>query len=324
MLDLNHLPKTGNGNIDYFFGDTFITGSVNVGFTTTFSWKTWEKPKGIHTIVITCIGAGGGGRSGWPVNASGRTGGGGGCSGTFTRVIIPAMVLPDVLYVSVGKGGPGGAGSNVQGVVNQGTPGGPSYVSIAPSTAAIYVACYANGGGVASDNGSSSSASASVASVAAVQSDALMSGLGQFFALAGQAGGRAFSTLNESVTYPATGLLLSGGAAGGSAQLSGGSINMPTQPSFNIIPTRIGGTPGSPGQSGPDGITLLQPLMSCGGCGGGAGSGGFQGSGTGGGRGGNGGLGSGGGGGGSGQHIGVAGGGSGGNGGDGLVIIQTF
>jgi hypothetical protein len=31
MLDLNHLPKTGNGNIDYFY---------NTGGT---SWVTWEK-----------------------------------------------------------------------------------------------------------------------------------------------------------------------------------------------------------------------------------------------------------------------------------------
>jgi hypothetical protein len=319
MLDLNHLPKTGNGNIDYFFGDTFITGSVDVGFTTTFSWKTWEKPKGIHTIVIICIGAGGGGRSGWPVNASSRTGGGGGCSGTFTRVIIPAMVLPDVLYVSVGKGGPGGAGSNVQGVVNQGTPGGPSYVSIAPSTASIYVACYANGGSVASDNGSSSSTSASVASVAAVQSDALMSGLGQFFALAGQAGARAQSTSNDSVTYPATGLLLSGGAAGGSAQLSGGSIIMPTQSSFSLIATRNGGSTG--GAAGDDGLSISQPLMSIGGAGG-ASSTSATANGTPGGRGGNGGIGSGGGGGGAGPS--GTGSGRGGNGGDGLVIIQTF
>lgn len=107
MLDLNHLPKAGNGNIDYFFCDT------PVGITTTFS-RTWEKPRGIHTIVITCIGAGGGGASGTVAGGS-AAGGSGGGSGGFTRVIIPAMVLPDVLYVSVGKGGLGGPAGIISG-----------------------------------------------------------------------------------------------------------------------------------------------------------------------------------------------------------------
>jgi hypothetical protein len=304
MLDLNHLPKTGNGNIDYFYN----TGSTSA----TFSWQTWEKPKGIGTIVITCIGGGGGGRSG--VVQSNGAGGAGGGSGGFTRVIIPAMVLPDVLYVSVGKGGNGGASGVPAGtLVNLGISGTASYVSIAPSTDAIYVACFANGGGAAL---STLSSSVAAAAAIATRANCLMSGLGQFFALAGQEGAPGNSSAGQPITYPTTGLLLSGGASGGGSNSGshvGGSISMPIQSSFSLIPTRNGGTgTGLVAGPGDDGITLLQPLMSTGGAGGGKGPN----------RGGNGGLGSGGGGGGS--VISPDFSGAGGNGGDGLVIIQTF
>lgn len=316
MLDLNHLPKTGNGNIDYFFCDT-----PTVGITTTYL-RTWEKPRGIHTVVITCIGAGGGGASGSAAGGS-AAGGSGGGSGGFTRVIIPAMVLPDVLYVSVGKGGAGGAaGVMVASVAsfNSGFDGTGSYVSIAPSTNPIYVVCYANGGGRAIAG--QISGTAGLAAVVATQANALMGGLGQFFALAGQDGVRQGSGASASIIYPTTGLLLSGGAPGGAPSNAGGNITAPTQSSFSLFSTRTGGAVSNPAGSGADGISLLQPLLSTGGAGGGAAPNstlnGISG------RGGNGGLGSGGGGGGAlgGTSAGTSG--AGGNGGDGLVIIQTF
>jgi hypothetical protein len=313
MLDLNHLPKTGNGNIDYFYN----TGSTSA----TYSWQTWEKPRGIHTIVITCIGAGGGGRSGWCLDISGRSGGAGGGSGGFTRLIIPVMVLPDVLYISIGKGGAGGASATVTGTANLGSNGSASYVSIAPSIAAIYTTCYANGGGGGITTGAGINAGG-LAAVVATQANCLMSGLGQFFALAGHTGSQGTTTGGGSITYPTTGLLLSGGGAGGGNVTGGTGVPAPTQTSFSLITTRNAGNGGNPGTAGADGLSLLQPLMSIGGGGGGAGNSTVVGGNTAGGRGGNGGLGSGGGGGGAGQV--TAGSGAGGNGGDGLVIIQTF
>jgi hypothetical protein len=320
MLDLNHLPKTGNGNIDYFYN----TG----GTAATFSWQTWEKPKGIGTIVITCIGAGGGGASGWCVDGSvSRNSGGGGGSGGFTRVIIPAIVLPDVLYVSVGKGGAGGASAKVAATGNIGSNGSASFVSIAPSSNAIYLTCLANGGGGSSTQLAASSV-AGVGAAVATQVNCLMSGLGQFFALAGQDGTAGGQSSGASVIYPTTGLLLSGGAAGGGMNSTnvvrfGGSVTAPTYSSFPLVPTRTGGvvTGNFIGDPGADGITLLQPLMSIGGAGGCSNSLTTSNSCTG-GNGGNGGLGSGGGGAGGGPT--VSGTGTGGSGGDGLVIIQTF
>lgn len=314
MLDLNHLPKAGNGNIDYFYN----TGSIGI---TTTSWVTWEKPKEIGAIVITCIGAGGGGRSGWCANSNTRSGGGGGGSGGFTRVIIPTMVLPDVLYVSVGSGGAGGV--SITGAASTtgmaGSDGTSSYVSIAPSTAAIYTACYANGGGGANQL-SSGGNTGGTAAVVATQANCLMSGLGQFFALAGQDGAAGGLGGGSLVTYPITGLLLSGGSSGGGNQ-AGQVVTAPTQSSFRLIPTITGGAAAVNGVAGSDGISIFQPLMSIGGGGGGGSTSTTAGGGTG-ARGGNGGLGSGGGGGGGAPS--GTGSGAGGKGGDGLVLIQCF
>ena len=314
MLDVLNLPKPQNGYIDYFFGDAISAGT---------SWRTWEKPRGISMIDITCIGAGGGGRSGWSVDSNARSGGGGGGSGGFSRLLIPAMVLPDVLYVSVGRGGLGGAASFAVGGANAGSNGTFSAVSIAPSTAAIYTACFANGGGGAASGTASASTNGSAAA-AATQSSALISGLGQFFALAGQSGSPGVLSTGIVLLYPTTGLLLSGGGAGGGGDIgAGGNLNVPTFfPGFPLFGNgRDGGLVASTAGSGADGISLFQPLMSIGGAGGGSSSSITAGVGSG-GRGGNGGRGCGGGGGGAGPS--GTGSGAGGNGGDGLVIIQCF
>jgi hypothetical protein len=311
MLDLLHLPKSTPGNVDYFY---------NTGGT---SWATWEKPRGIIMLEIICIGAGGGGRSGWCLNAASRSGGGGGGSGGFTRLLIPAVFLPDVLYVIVGKGGDGGASATTAGTANVGINGTFSSVNIAPTNASIYIACYANSGSGA-PLGTVSGGGAGSGAAVATQANALMSGLGIFSALAGQSGnlGGTFNTFD--VIYPTTGLLLSGGAGGGGTSSSfvagvGSNIIVPTQTSFSLITARSGGTANNPGA---DGLSLLQPLMSIGGGGGGS-SNSTTLNGIPGGRGGNGGLGSGGGGGGAGPS-GTGGSGAGGRGGDGLVIIRSW
>ncbi|NBX52013.1 hypothetical protein EBT25_19275 [bacterium] len=138
MLDLLHLPKSVTGNTDYFYGKSNSIGAV---------WETWEKPRGITMIRITCIGGGSGGSSGFPsATTNARGGGAGGGSGGVTTVIIPASFLPDVLYVSVGRGGLGGASSTP--AASAGGLGIGSYVSIVPYTSfaaaqGIFTVCYA-------------------------------------------------------------------------------------------------------------------------------------------------------------------------------------
>ena len=315
MLDVLNLPKPQNGYIDYFFAESSKLGDT---------WRTWEKPRGISMIYITCIGGGGGGRSGWCADSNTRSGGAGGGSSGFSTLLIPAMVLPDVLYVAVGRGGAGGASVTLVNNAAAGSNGIGSFVSIAPSTAAIYVACFANGGSGAGNNVVGANTAGLAAGVATQANNALMSGLGQFFALAGHSGAAGPTGTATALSYPATGLLLSGGGAGGGGNgFTGGNLNVPTSfPGFPLFGNgRDGGLAASTANPGGDGLSLFQPLMSIGGAGGGSSSSITSGVGRG-GRGGNGGIGCGGGGGGAGPS--GTGSGAGGKGGDGLVIIQCY
>jgi hypothetical protein len=311
MLDILHLPKTGNGNIDYFYN----TGGGG-------SWVTWEKPRGISMIEITCIGAGGGGASGFCSNITfPRCGGGGGASGNLAKLLIDAILLPDVLYVQVGRGGAGGASTSAVNTSNSGSAGESTFVSIAPSAAnPIYNVCFANAGLGAPASNQSTGAPGSSAALT-TQSSCLISSLGMFLDLQGQSGATGSSANASALAYPTTGLRSGGGAGGGAATANsngvGGNVTAPPQTSFSFISTRTGGILGTPGTAGDHGLTILQPFMSIGGAGGGGGNSGGSG-----GPGGNGGIGSGGGGGGT-SPTGFNSG-AGGKGGDGLVIIQSF
>jgi hypothetical protein len=310
MLDLNHLSKPTTGSTDYFFGKSSTLGG---------SWEIWEKPRGINMINITCIGDGGGGGGGASNNSTtARGGGAGGSSGGFTTLSIPAIYLPDCLYVSAGAGGLGGAPGNP---ASLGTPGVGSYVAIAPYTTLtpIYTVCYANGGTVSAVQASSTATSTAPGAVAAATiANMLIAGHGSFSALAGQVGGAGGLFNNGaggSITYPGTGLLISGGAGGGGGSSAGGAVIAPTQASYVYFNTLVAGNAGNPALDGRSGYQIQQPLVSLGASGGGAGSNnpGLGGNGR------PGGIGSGGSGGGGGAT-----GGTGGDGGPGLVIIQYW
>lgn len=310
MLDLNHLSKPTTGSTDYFFGKSSTLGGT---------WEIWEKPRGINMLQITCIGGGGGGGGGVSNNAvNARGGGAGGSSGGFTTLSIPAIYLPDCLYVSAGAGGLGGAPGNPAAL---GTVGTGSYVAIAPYTTltAIYTVCYANGGTVSTVQASSTVTSTAPGAVAAATvANMLIAGLGNFSALAGQVGtiGGVFNNgPGGTITYPTSGLLLSGGTGGGGGSSAGGPINAPTQASYVYFTSRTGGAAGNPASAGGSGYNIQQPLLSIGASGGGAGS--VNNAAAGNGR--PGGIGCGGSGGGGGNP-----GGTGGGGGPGLVIIQYW
>lgn len=314
MLDLNHLALPTTGRTELYFGKSSTLGGT---------WEIWEKPRGINMVNITCIGDGGGGGGGASNNSTtARGGGAGGSSGGFTSLSIPAIFLPDVLYVSVGSGGRGGAAGNPAAL---GTAGVGSYVTIAPYTAltGIYTVCYANGGTVSATQASSTATSGAPGAVAAATiANMLIAGLGNFSALAGQVGGAGGAFNNGaggSITYPVTGLLLSGGAGGGgggsTTAATGGAVNAPAQASYVYFSTLAGGARANPASNGASGYQIQQPLLSLGASGGGAGSA----NNAVGGAGRPGGIGCGGSGGGGGAT-----GGAGGDGGPGLVIIQSW
>jgi hypothetical protein len=114
MLDFSHIPSQQQLNYTFY---------ANSG-----SWQTFVKPRNAKMIEIFCLGGGGGGAR--TTNAAGNSGGGGGGgSAGIVRGIIPAFLLPDTLYILVGKGGAGGTTSG-----GNGTAGGISYVSLSNST----------------------------------------------------------------------------------------------------------------------------------------------------------------------------------------------
>ena len=314
MLDFGHLPKPQNGTIDYFPGFSSTAGG---------SWEVWNKPKNCMFIRILCLGGGGGGASGFPsATTNARGGGGGGSSCVLMTVTIPAIFLPDRLYVSAGVGGRGGASSTS--ISNGGTSGVTSYVSIAPSAVAIYVVCHSPGGtnAAAASNSAGGIGAGGPGFTNADQLQAFQGHINGFSATGGNNGGAATGAVGSNINYPTASVLLSGGAGGGGgAGFAGGNITAPTQTVYNLLPTLTGGVAGSAGSTiggnGSDGVELYQPLLATGGSGGGSS---FDGTAKG-GDGGDGGFGCGGGGGGAG---GTDGGGAGGNGGPGLVVIHTW
>ena len=313
MIDFLHLPKPQNGYVEYFIGNAV---------TLTTSWQVWNKPRGINFIRITCIGGGGGGNRGISsATTTARGGSGGGGSGGVATVMIPAIFLPDRLYVSPGASGRRGtAGGN-------GADGGISNVCIAQDTGSIYTVCYANGGDSGTVGAPTGGGGGGAAGSFAVLSSALQAGMGNFAPLVGQVGGSGGAqtgAVGTSIIYPTTGLLLSGGGGGaGGAGFAGGDITAPASQTstYTIFPTLSGGAAGTAGSlaggDGAAGVNNMELMLFTGGSGGGSGFDGTAGSV--GGRGGDGGIGCGGGGGGGGTT-----GGEGGNGGPGLVIISCW
>ena len=118
----NNLPDRSTNN-------TFIFTATSASF------QTWNKPEGVSMINFLVVGGGGGGGSGRCSGGLGvisGSGGGGGAAGGIVTVAIPAILIPDVLYISVGNGGTGGASQTTATNGQQGGGGDISYVCIAP------------------------------------------------------------------------------------------------------------------------------------------------------------------------------------------------
>lgn len=294
MLDLSNIPSKQQQTYTFY-----ATGN----------WQTWSKPRNAKMIEIFCLGGGAGGGSSL-LSGSAYGGAGGGGSAGIVRGIIPAFLLPDTLYILVGKGG---AGASTAGT--QGGTGGISYIGLQPSTSEQTLICKSSSQG---PTGGASAFSSGIGGVAATLSSAISSAfgnLGLFTAIAGVNGNNGgLNTGTSGGTQAALGTNLTTGGAGGGGKSNtvvagGGNITS----ALAILTNQVNGGVTS-GQDGNSGYGTLQPFCGTGGAGGASILTGI------GGRGGDGFYGCGGGGTGSGSLAGSRGG----NGGDGLIIITVL
>lgn len=314
MIDVSHIPDSQQ-NIKIFYADAGST-----------SYQTWQKPRKCSFIYIISIDGGGGGASGnnavLNVNTTNTCGGG---TGALTRALINSNLIPDTLYIKVGKGGLGGESvSSPTTGFNAGNAGESSGVFIASqlnsqNTASQTVSFL--GGSTSTNGGTNLANSGNVA--ASTLSNNFLIGLTNFISTLGSSSsGGASSTAVPDINIFSNVLILHPGSAGGpyngtATPFNGGSL-ISTTTVTSLTPSIIGGVGGSTtGGNGADGITSWKPFFSVGGAGGGNAytSGGVAG------NGGNGGIGSGGGAGGN-ANNGTSG--KGGDGGDGIVMIIAF
>ena len=238
-MDAFGLPLSPQNGVAVFTGNSVSAGA---------SWETYVVPQGKGMLHILVIGGGGGGGSGVIGANSVSAGGGGGGSGGQTAVTIPTALLPKTLYVSVGAAKTG--------------TGVASYVATQPQTATTqHVVCMANAGG-AGGNASAGTGGAA-GSAASIANNTFPLGQGfNTIALAGQAGiigGAAIA--GGALTYPATGLRITGGTGGGglpaaaATGTAGGAITAIAAPSYFLglpggLTQATATNPANPGQNG--------------------------------------------------------------------------
>jgi hypothetical protein len=259
MLDFSNILNNPNIDVQAFIGPAQ---------TSAVEWRTWRKPRGAKFIYM--IGVGSGSSGGCGLNSATTSGGGaGGPSGAQTVVMIPAMFVPDVLYVQAGAGGQQpavlvSAALNVVGMA--------SYVCISPYTsiAAAGTILLANGGttGTAAATSTTGGTATQTAAATTIASMPLAGrGFYQFFA--GQAGTAGGGGGGVAQTYPVTGLMVQGGQGGVSySNVTSFSNNNSTGAGFgDNFPSVAGGLTSDPIGNGSGG-TMIKPFQYTGGTGG--------------------------------------------------------
>jgi len=309
MLDLSHIPNSQQDIKVYY---------ANSG---SFGYQTWQKPRKCNFIYILSIDGGGGASSGTTstLNTGTSTCSGGG-SGGVTRAMINANLVPDTLYIKVGKGGNGGASATGGGgISNGGTAGESSGVFVSS-----YLSSQANAaqgvsllGGAIANNGGAGANIAPGTPASSLANNYLL-GLTNIISLAGISSAGVNIVTQPADIAPLTSQIVTAGGAGAPYNGTATAFNGAGIAATSISPLIAGGIGGSTlGGNGANGYTSWKPFFSTGGAGGGnaytsggvAGNGGKGGIGCGGGAGGN-------------SNVGTSG--KGGDGGDGLVIIITF
>ena len=265
-------------------------------------------------VEMWAVGGGGGGAGG-AVGTTVNGGAGGGSSGA-ARFLCPALLLPDILYIYVGKGGFGGASASV------GAAGAISF-AITGKTEASPNYIIMSG---AADAGGGGGTTGGTRSTAAIQQT--INNCGIYTTSIGQTAPNSSTGNGADVALwgaalppfsagaPGGGVLSSVAKNGGSQTLGGTTIL--DLGSSGQFPASAGGA-GKGGTAGgvingDNGVSLWKPFLQSGGAGGASVIGAT------GGAGGKGGIGCGGGGGGSSTTA----GGRGGDGGDGIIIITSW
>jgi hypothetical protein len=309
MIDLQHIRNNINHQV---FENACYTELAPY-------WQTWTKPRNAKLVSIVAIG---GGAAGGGNITGGLRGGGGGGSGAITKLIVPANLIPDTLFLLVGQGGVNSSNSFF---VDRGLiVGNTSYVCITPQVVSGSVVIQsgnrpARAGGQGDEAGTALGGAGETAfTYDSSSASAFYCALGIFQSTPGARGGDGSTGLASNITALSASILT--GGAGGSGN-SGASANGASITGVGLIPTIPGGVAG--GGSGSIGyqtyrpndlVSQRVPFLAAGGAGGSSNSTTFNG-----GNGGNGAIGCGGGGGGAGTSI----GGRGGNGGAGVIIITT-
>lgn len=225
MLDIFNTPSPQSANYQEFYG-----GGTNT---------TWIKPRGASMVRFMLIGGGGGGGHG-----DANNGGGGGGSGAVTSWIGPAMFIPDLLQIYVGKGGIGNGNAEssiLRYLLKNGT----------------YLDLLSAGGGSAGGPAAGGTAGQAMTATPFATSGIWDSTTGQNGTNGGSTGGGIVQPASSTV-------FLSGGAGGsGAAASTGGSVT----PNYGYTPlpvTTAGGT-----VVGADGYFISKPfIVGCGGAGG--------------------------------------------------------
>lgn len=280
----------------------------------------WRVPKNASFVYVLCVGGGSGGGAG----ASGgtgtsRTGGASGSRGAAAKMIIPAFLLPRVIYVQPGWGGSGGA------LTFQGSDTLSSHITDTPSPtnqANIIIqsgALSSNASAIGGQAGTTVAANGQQAEPIATNLLQPMGGLAIWAAfgdVTDTGSNSSIGAVGQSGTFGGAatkGLVMTEGGAGGSVSVgnvafAGGGVT-----GAGKVQSIVGGVAGgATGGDGGPGLNSFWPMVFTGGAGGGGGT-------TQGGAGGQGGYGCGGGGGGGGTTGGV-----GGPGGPGFIIIVCW
>ena len=260
------IPATVDDNTTIFYGNNI--GAI--ADATTTLWQTWSKPAGIKFVKIMAIGAGGGGGGGAVISGTTSAGGGGGgSSGTISIVTIPAVFLPDTLYVFVAPRRPGLISTDVVGTNYTSTivATGPSgYTQVSPGTR--FRICIANSGNYGGSTTTATGGSAGVAPAVVSISDMPLAVAGMYEIYDGRSGvlgatGVATPSPGGSTAVLST-TILSGGSGGGAKGTSAGLGG--DQVGAGILPSILGGNATT--NIGSSGIWNWKPLCGTGGAGG--------------------------------------------------------
>ena len=289
MLDFFHTTNSINNNYDV---QTF----AGLADTTLSNWQMWRKPRGAKMIYILAVGGGASGGCGVNTGTTSGAGAGGG-SGGQSSLLIPAMLIPDTLYIQIGQGGK--AGTPTSGGLC--VAGLPTYIAYEADTTqeSYFTLLLANYAPVSvtsatTTTGGTAGPAASAASINNM--DAARGGI--YTLIVGQAGvaGGASGTATANNTIPTTGIIVSGGNGGGSANTGGTSypggysntsavpLGSEFIPQNTVLATMAGiaGVTTTPAGNGNSGFICPHYIMNFGGFGGGGDSG-IAGSGAGGG-----------------------------------------